>query len=123
MATEQQIDVYNLPANADLSASQYCGVVINSSGKIAVAGAGARIDGVLQNKPTANDAAVVAYNGVSKGVAGAAFAAGADLMTNASGQFVTATTGNAIVARATEAATAANNIVGILVQPAAKNMP
>lgn len=43
----------SLPASADLSTKQYYFGYINSNGQIAVAGAGATAQGVIQNKPTA----------------------------------------------------------------------
>lgn len=57
MSTQTPEMVYSLPAAADLSSSQYCGVVINTSGEFALAGAGAVIHGVLQNLPTAGQQA------------------------------------------------------------------
>jgi len=41
------------PASGDLSASQYCFVTLNTSGQVAVAGAGATPVGVLKNAPNA----------------------------------------------------------------------
>ncbi len=41
------------PASVDLSSAQYHGIVIDTSGELALPGAGAQIDGVLQDAPTA----------------------------------------------------------------------
>lgn len=38
-------------AGADLSSSQHLFVVVNSSSKVVVAGAGVAVDGVVQNNP------------------------------------------------------------------------
>jgi hypothetical protein len=106
-------------AGADLSASQHLFVVVNASGKAVVAGAGVAIDGVLQNNPAADQAATVwGLGSVSKVVAGAAVAAGALVTPNASGQAITAVSGNYIAGRALNAATGAGQKVSVwLTQP------
>lgn len=99
MANAYEVPGQQLPfqANADLSSNQFHAVVMNSSKKVAVAGAGVAILGVLQNKPAAaNRAATVMVNGVSKGVAGAAIVAGVELEVNASGRFITLASGKAV---------------------------
>lgn len=53
IAYEQNLTPINVPANADLSASQFCAVSINSSGNIALTAAAAAADGILQDKPAA----------------------------------------------------------------------
>lgn len=103
-------------ANADLSSSQYLAVVINSSGNVAVAGAGADIAGILQNKPTAGHACDVCVDGVSKAVAGGSVTAGAKLMTNASGQLITATATNKAVGIALDSASGAGVVIPVLLK-------
>jgi len=120
---------FSLPANADLSASQFCAVTgVNSSGvlRAALPSAGGRIIGVLQNKPNAagEPATIAAAAGcTSNVVAAAAFTAGVDLMIDSAGKFLLATTGNAVVAIANESATGANQVVSAILLPAAKNAP
>lgn len=81
-------------ANADLSSYQYYGVKMNSSGKIVLASTGDAIAGVLQDAPDAADRACeVAYGGLSKAIGGAIIAAGAEVQVDATGRFVTKTTG------------------------------
>lgn len=105
-----------LVAGADLTASQHLFVVVNASGKAAVAGAGVAIDGVLQNKPDTDQAATVwGCGSVSKVVAGAAVAAGALVAPNASGQAITAVSGNYIAGRALNAATGAGQLISVWV--------
>src|SRR3569623_114227 len=106
MAYEGENLRHALPANADLSASQWCGVVVHSSGKVAVAGAGVRIDGVLVDTPAAADrTATYVHTGVVKVKAGAAITNGDLLKTTTGGKFITAgTTGNVAVAQALAAA-------------------
>lgn len=105
-----------LLANADLTASQYLFVVANSSSKVALAGAGVDVLGVLNNDPNTNQSAEVVVNGVAKVRAGAAVAAGAKVMANASGQAITATATNKAVGVALAAAAAANEVIPVLLK-------
>lgn len=108
---------FTLPAAADLSASQYCAVTVNSSLQAALAGAGVDIVGILQNKPTAaGTAATIVANGVSKAKAGAAITAGAKVMTNASGLVITATATNKGIGFALAAAGGANEVIPVLLK-------
>lgn len=114
MAYENPGKQITLPAAADLSALRYTGVVIDAAGRAAAPAAGGAIDGILQNKPSAVDrGATVMINGLSKAVAGAAVAAGADLAVTAAGKFITAVTTNRRVARAVTAATADLDIITV----------
>jgi hypothetical protein len=117
MATENLDGIYSYPAAADLSGSQYQAVVVNSSGAAALAGANVSVDGLLHNLPKLGEMArVVHLQGVILKVrAGAAFAVGAYLTTNATGRLVTATTGQFVCAKAQrQAATANGDIVEVL---------
>lgn len=117
MAYEEGLQTVSLLANADLSASQFCLVSVNSSGRLAVTGDGASADGVLQNKP--NAAAVVgsmAISGIAMVKAGAATTAGSDLASDASGRVVDVTTGDIVVGICLEAAGAANDIIPVLLR-------
>lgn len=102
-------------AAADLSAKQYCGMVIDSAGKVNTAGANVNIIGVLQNKPTSGQVAELDCDGVTKGIAGAAIAAGDKLMVSASGQFLTlaGAAGTKCVGIALEAAAGANVVIAV----------
>jgi hypothetical protein len=75
---------------------QYLAVVLTAAGRtVAVAAAiGAQIYGILQNKPALGQAADVGIIGITKAVAGGTIAAGAALMTNASGALITWTAGS-----------------------------
>lgn len=80
------IDV-TLKAGADLSASQYLFVKLDANGNVIVcAAAGEDAFGVLQNKPTAGQAAVVRVQGVSKVVASAALNPNIRIATDATGK-------------------------------------
>lgn len=123
MATEQNIVTCSLLAAADYTAAanQYKAVAVNAAGKAAlVAGAGARADGILGNKPGADQPAEVITSGFAKAQVGAAIAnAGVELMANAAGQLITATAAGAfpaanyVVAISLEAAGAAGEIIGV----------
>jgi hypothetical protein len=90
-------------ASQNLSAQQYRAVT--NAG--AVAGAGGKPLGILQNKPQSGQAATVCTEHLSKAVAGATIAKDADVMSDATGAMVTAATvGSYIVGRAMESAVA-----------------
>jgi predicted RecA/RadA family phage recombinase len=73
--------------------------------------------GVLQNKPQATgDACTVGILGVSKVEVGAAVAAGAALMSDATGRAVTATGTNPICGYALHSAAAAGQVVPVLLR-------
>lgn len=125
MATEQILQQITIPANSDLSALQFYAMDVNSSGNAVIpTGAGARVIGVLQNKPNAAGLpAGIAIDGITKAVAGAAIAAGALVTVAADGRFVTAATTNFIVGRAMTAAGAANVIFELLLVPGSAAVP
>lgn len=100
-AHENRLGPYSLPAAADLSGSQYCGVVIDNTGKVALPAAGAYIDGVLQN-PDATSGAQARFDwmGVQPVRYGGNVTAGDLLSVDGTGKFVTSvTSGHARVAR------------------------
>lgn len=113
MSTEQIEGYTSAPAAADFSDGtfQYRAAVLNSSGQIAIAGAAAFPDGILKNEPKAGEPARIEfYTGIHKARSGAAILRGALLTTNASGRFVTATTGQTATHKAFSAASSADVI-------------
>lgn len=100
-------------ADANLSAKQYYGVKITSTG-VALAGLGdpAR---PLQNKPVSGEQCSLGRDGESLAVAGAGFDRGTQLMTDANGKYITATTGQKIVGEALETSAGDGSIVTISV--------
>lgn len=82
-----------LPAAADLSGSQYRFVAVNSGGNAALCGVDAQAIGVLQNKPTATQAASIMTTGASKVIADGTVAAGAKVSASATAGAVTTGTG------------------------------
>lgn len=102
MAGEATGNVTSYPASADLSAKQFFGMTIDSSGELAVAdlqkAAPDGFVGVLENKPTAQGrAGLVQYAGRTKIEAGGTFAVGDKLTIASDGQFVKFASGDANV--------------------------
>lgn len=84
----------SLTAAADLSAHQYRAMRLSAANTVnTTSESGARVFGVLQNKPLASEAAEVRVYGMSKAIAGAAVTAGNRVQTNATGFFINATSG------------------------------
>lgn len=96
MALENQVRSLTLVAAADLSASQYRLIQVDSAGKAALAGATGIVVGALQNKPASGQSAAVGFHGVSKVVAGGTVAAGARVTSDANSAAITATTGDSV---------------------------
>lgn len=108
-----------LQAAADLSSYQFRFVYLSAANKVTYCGtAGAAAIGVLCNKPAAaGRAADVTDRGIAKVEAGAAVAAGAAVMTDASGRAITATNANAkVLGYAVNAASGAGSIIEVVLQ-------
>jgi hypothetical protein len=107
----------NLPgivAAADYSAAPHRFVSINNAAKAALVAAGARIDGVMENNPVADQAvSIMGPGSVAKVEASAAIALGADVASAADGKAVTAASGNYIAGRALTVAGAAGELVSV----------
>lgn len=89
-------------AGADLSAAQFRFVTAGASG-VTLTGAGEAADGVLLNDPVSGGAATVVVVGRTVVEAGGTIAAGALVASNATGEAVTAATGNIVLGKAAEA--------------------
>jgi hypothetical protein len=101
-------------AGADLSAAQYRAVSLNGSGQaVRNSVAGSKCYGVLQNAPAATRACTIWRNGVTKMVAGAAIAAGAEVMSDNQGRAVTATTTNNSIGVCVAGAAAAGELCSV----------
>jgi hypothetical protein len=121
MAYEQMLRPVGLPTSADLTTGgtvnpQFLFVVMTATG-IALAGAGVSCIGVLQDKPNAagQEAEVAVVGMISKVVAGAAVNEGDQIMSNASGQGITATAGNFVNGFALAAASGAGVLIPVLI--------
>jgi len=87
--------IASAPVDVDLSASQYCGVDLNSTGELVLPSAGAAIVGVLQNDPAvAGRSGSYQYFGISKMKLGGTVAVGDFVKVDSSGRAVAATAGN-----------------------------
>ena len=108
------IDI-SLEAAADLSAKQYYAVKVDSNGLAALAGAGEAAIGILQNKPTAGQTAVVRVGGVSKIFCAGVIAPGAVIASDANGKLTTATKGKTDTSDTGGAADAliGSNVLGV----------
>jgi len=117
MAFEDNKQAVTIPASGDLSASQYCFVEVNSSGQVAVLGAGLSADGILQNDPNAaGRAAEVAIGGIVRVKCGGVVTRGGPVASDSAGKAVNAATGNIILGTALE--TGANGaIIAMLFHP------
>lgn len=102
-------------AGQDLSSFQYRAMAYAADGQIDnVTTAGASIDGILQDKPSAaGKAAMLGIVGVTLAEAGGTFSAGADLTPDSVGRLVAAGTGDVICAVARQAATASGQHVEV----------
>ena len=101
MSTSGDKEVIALLATVDASASQHKVVDVNGT----IAANNATAIGVLQNKPKSGENASVAYKGHLKAYAGAAIAAGAQVVVTTSGYLITnATSVSGIVGKALTAA-------------------
>ncbi len=113
-------------ATSDLSAKQFYGVTVGTSG-VSLAGAGAAGVKVLTNKPISGDPCALVDLGETKAVAGAAITKGATVMTNASGQFIAFVDDgvNVPVGQARQAASNSGDVITIFVwpTPASQKMP
>lgn len=107
-----------LVATGDLSSSQYKIVKASSTAgavKVAATAATDAILGVLQNDPTAGQAAEVAFNGICKVLAEASVTYGSSVTVSSTGRAKTTTTdGNRIVGIALAASASAGDIIPVL---------
>lgn len=90
MAYEIPGKMITLQASTDLSSYQYRFVTVDANGKAALAGNGTSILGVLQNKPSDDQAASIMIDGVSKVKAAGSTVAAGDLITSSSVGFAAA---------------------------------
>lgn len=84
-------------ATGDLSSYQYYVVCAGSTAgtvKVATTAASDPILGILQNDPQDGEAALVAYSGICKGIAGGGVTYGGKLTCNSTGMLVDTTTDN-----------------------------
>lgn len=118
MATTQAVVTISRPANADLSASQFRFGAVNTSGRVVLAsGSGQRCDGVIGNKPTAlGQPTELQVGGVVKVICAAAINPGVEVMTDANGAAIVATsTNNVLGIYQGTSASASGDVISILI--------
>jgi len=104
-------------AGEDLSSSQYYLVKLDStaSGKpeVSLAGAGERVEGILQNAPESGELADVLVEGDGQAVAAGTFNGGLELASDANGKLVTASAGDYVIGTGREPSQAADHLVSV----------
>jgi len=88
-------------------------VSITAANTATLTGAGARADAICYNKPASGDPMEGVAFGFGKVTAGAAVAAGAEVMSDATGRAVTATSTNRSVGVAINAGAAAGDLITV----------
>lgn len=114
MGTQQTVRLISVVASGALAARRM--VDFDSSGDVAYPSAGSVAAGVLQEAADAADKVISAAlpdGAIVKVEAGAAVALGADVMSNATGQAITATATNTIMGKALQAAGALGDIIEV----------
>jgi len=101
MALQQEVRSLSIPASADLSASQFCFVALNSSGQLILPAAGGDCVGVLQDKPDAagrvGEVAMLNASLRLKVKAAAIMNAGVKVQADAAGNAIAALTGDHVL--------------------------
>lgn len=110
MAYEGRQDLWDITAAVDLTGSQYLFAQLDGT----LAGAG-EYGFVLVDAPASGSPGSVVVAGITKVVAGAAVAAGANVASDAAGKGVTATAADQINGIALTAASGANELITIVV--------
>lgn len=106
---------FPLPSGADFtSGAQFRFCDVSATGKAVNPSAGGRVVGVRQNRPKADEATTIVHSGISIVEAGGAITAGNLVATNAVGQALVATTGQAVVGRALETASGSGIQIAVL---------
>ena len=104
MAVQESRDTRTFIAGEDLSSSQFKFVTLESDGQVDLAdSAGERCFGVLENDPASGGEATVVVSGQTRITCGGTVAAGAQLQTDASGDAITAASGDVSMGYAMEA--------------------
>lgn len=101
-------------AAADLTAAQFHFVELDSSGDVALSGAGERAIGVLNNDPDTGEPAEVIVSGVAKVAIGAAVDPGEWVASDANAEAIPATSTAFALGIALTGAANANEVISVL---------
>lgn len=119
MAHDNLDGIYSLPAGADLSASQFCAGVINTSGQIVLPAAGVVPDGRIDNAPVSGaQCRLIGKMGVvlKFKVGASAVTLGQKVCCDAAGKLVAGATGHIYLGKVLRAG-AAGDIVEVFFRP------
>lgn len=122
MATFNEVMALSAAAASDLTNTRYHIMRWVAAGTCNIASHAAATAvlgpmGILQNKPTSGAAATIGFAGESKVVAGGSLTANTLITTNGSGRAAAATSGDIIIGRVLEAASADGDVVRCLMMP------
>jgi hypothetical protein len=117
MSKEEIVSSISLEADGDQSGNQYLFMKGGADGVSLQDTAGNPCVGVLQDKPTDTHIGSICVSGVSKVVAGAAVARFANVASDDQGRAVTAVSGDYVQGTALVAASAAGEIIPVLLRP------
>lgn len=119
MAYEIPGQMVTLAASTDMSALQFRFVTVGSDGRAAKPSAGASVMGVLQNKPTEDQAASIMIGGISKIQATASTLAEGDLCaTSTAGEAIPLSAGHYAVGRIVDGSSGgAGRVLSVQIQP------
>lgn len=120
MSYEEKLNCISLTADGDQSSNQYKFLKGDTTGVALQDSAGGACIGVLQNKPTDGRVAEVGIFGVTKVVAGGTISLWDNIQSDATGRAATAATGDYSQGIALEAATAAGQMIAMLMRPQAQ---
>lgn len=120
MSYEEKLESISLTADGDQSGNQYKFMKGDTTGVALQDGAGGVCIGVLQNKPTDGKIAEVGISGVTKVEAAGAISLWDNIQSDGSGLADTAAAGDYSQGIALEAATAAGQLIAVLLRPQAQ---
>lgn len=119
-----QQTITGMSAAADLRNMQYVAVRASAANRVnlasevgGVSGAAKMAIGILQNKPNTDEAAAVAYMGMTKWVAGGTATVNALVTYNSSGRCIDAVSGDIVMGRALEGTTVDGAVITVLLLP------
>ncbi len=117
MAVTESRDTRTFIAGESLATSQFKFVTLESDGQVDLAdAAGERCLGIVENDPASGEAATIVMSGKTRITCGGTVAAGAQLQTDASGDAITAASGDVSMGYALEAGVAGQVIAMELIQ-------
>ena len=115
MSYENKGMTITLKAAADMTGKEFVPVKVSGENTFAICGAAEEAVGFLQREVKAGEAGQILIQGITFAKANAAITAGALVASTATGTVATGTAGQKCVGIALTAATAANDIISVLI--------